>query len=257
MPWRNTRDPYRILVSEIMLQQTQVARVREKYGEFLKMFPTVRALAAAPLGEVLRAWQGLGYNRRAKYLHECAKMVVADYRGRFPNDMAALRKLPGIGLSTVAAIRSFAFGCDEPMIDTNIRRILARVFFRGEPPPDRELFAFARKLIPRGKGRAWNYAMLDVGATVCTARNHSPECPLMKLHGSVGDFVYKKPQKRFHDSDRYWRGRVLRALAERRNLREHAAPKLLGIPAPRTRRIVAGLLNDGLIRRAGASLCLP
>src|SRR3989338_1937241 len=191
MPWRPKSrggdrvnlDPYRILVSEIMLQQTQVDRVRTKYAEFLEKFPDVSALALAPLGAVLRVWSGLGYNRRARYLHECAKKVVHEYGGKFPADFDELNKLPGIGRSTAGALLAFSFGQDTPMIDTNIRRILVRVFFKKNIPTDKELYVFAQQLIPRGKGRMWNYVMLDLGATLCTARNHSGDCPLMKLHG--------------------------------------------------------------------------
>ena len=214
MAWRDTRDPYRILVSEIMLQQTQVERVRTKYAEFVKKFPNVRALARAPLGDVLRVWSGLGYNRRAKFLHECAKRVMDAHAGKFPEDAVALRTLPGIGISTSAALLAFAYDHDVPMIDTNIRRILVRVFFPTRIPSDKELYEFASALIPKGKGRMWNYAMLDVGATRCTARSHAADCPLQKLHGEVNDFVYKTPQKKFAHSDRYYRGRILAQLVE-------------------------------------------
>lgn len=257
MPWRNTRNPYRILVSEMMLQQTQVDRVRKKYDAFLKQFPTIRALARAPLGDVLRAWLGLGYNRRAKFLHECARMVVERHRGNVPRGAAELRELPGIGISTAAAIRAFAFGEDEPMIDTNIRRILARVFFCGMPPPDHELFAFARALIPRGKGRVWNYAMLDLGATVCTARDHSDDCPMRRLHGAVGDFRYKKPQKKFRGSDRYWRGRLLAAVARGERSALGGACSGVTISQQRLRRITEGMIRDGLLVRRGSALTLP
>ncbi len=211
MPWRNTSDPYKILVSEVMLQQTQVDRVRTKYNEFLKKFPNVKALASAPLGDVLRVWSGLGYNRRAKYLHECAKKVVSEYGGKFPRTFSELTTLPGIGMSTAGALLAFSFGEDTPMIDTNIRRILVRVFFK-RIPTDKALYDFASALIPKRKGRAWNYAMLDLGATLCGARNHSALCPLTPLHGKVGDFVYKKPQKKFAGSDRFYRGRILARL---------------------------------------------
>lgn len=257
MPWRNTRDPYRILVSEIMLQQTQVERVREKYGVFLKKFPTIRTLADAALGDVLQVWQGLGYNRRAKYLHECARAVVGKYHGQFPRDERLLRELPGIGISTAAAIRSFAFGFDEPMIDTNVRRILSRVFFGGVAPKDAILFMFAKQLIPRGKGRAWNYAMLDLGATACTARDHSNQCPMQRLHGIVGNFQYKKPQKGFRDSDRYWRGALLAAVARDGSVIAEKFLEDTAIAQDRLQRIVNGMLRDGLLVMSGTRLVLP
>jgi A/G-specific adenine glycosylase len=255
MAWRNTRDPYHILISEIMLQQTQVARVREKYDEFLKKFPTAKKLAKAPLGEVLRVWSGLGYNRRAKYLHECAKKVVSLYAGKFPETYEELVTLPGIGRSTAGALLAFSFDADTPMIDTNIRRILIRVFYTQNLSRsdldiisgDRELYEFAASLIPKGKGRMWNYAMLDLGASYCSARNHSDECPLMSLHGPVTDFVYKKPQKKFKDSRRFYRGQIMKLLTKERTLPVVKLPKLLGKTRKEISPILEGLAKEHLI----------
>jgi len=265
MAWRNTRNPYRILVSEIMLQQTQVERVREKYAAFIRAFPNVRTLANASLGDVLRLWSGLGYNRRAKYLHECAKEVSTQYGGKFPTDIPTLMTLPGIGISTSAALVAFAHGADEPMIDTNIRRVLSRVFFPlnmsrlsldMSPRSDRELFQFAKSLIPKGMGREWNYAMLDIAATQCTARNHRDECPLQDLHGKVGDFVYKKPQKKFAQSDRYYRGRVLAHLAKKKmNIRQ--LESVLDLKTKDLRVLLRKLQAEGLVEVRGQNLQLP
>ena len=275
MPWRNTHDPYRILVSEIMLQQTQVDRVRMKYAEFLAKFPNVSALALAPLGAVLRVWSGLGYNRRARYLHECAKKVVHEYGGKFPADFDELNKLPGIGRSTAGALLAFSFGQDTPMIDTNIRRILVRVFFpkarvvtprtalKHHSPRavlgvgDKELYVFAQSLIPKGKGRMWNYAMLDLGATLCTARNHSADCPLLKLHGAVDDFIYKKPQKKFKDSNRFYRGKIMRLLTEHHALTVSSLAKYLGKTNEEIQVIVAGLRCEGLVTLTRGYVRLP
>ena len=263
MDWRNTRDPYCILVSEIMLQQTQVARVTEKYAEFLNKFPTAKKLAAAPLGDVLTVWSGLGYNRRAKFLHNCAKEVVINYGGKFPVTFESLVKLPGIGISTAGALLAFSFGQDTPMIDTNIRRILVRVFFKKNIPSDKELYAFASSIIPKGKGREWNYAMLDLGATLCTARNHSHhdlECPLSRLHGKVDDFIYKKPQKNFAGSDRFYRGKILKALTEKgsesqleimKQLSEYKGNKIQII------QILERLLKEGMIVKKANKYRLP
>ena len=257
MPWRRTHDPYRILVSEIMLQQTQVDRVRAKYAEFLKVFPTVDVLAAASLGDVLRVWSGLGYNRRAKYLHACAKEVVRVHGGKFPKNEVELKKLPGIGPSTAAALMSFAFRGESPMIDTNIRRILVRIFFGTTIPSDKELYTFATTLIAPGEGRAWNYAMLDVGATLCTARNHSPECPFMKLHGEVRDFVYKKPQTKFLDSRRSYRGKVLRLLAKERIISVRVLHEYIGKKIPEMDEILLDLKKEGLIVFKNGKIALP
>lgn len=273
MPWRNTKDPYYILVSEIMLQQTQVDRVRTKYAEFLEKFPTVEVLSKAPLGEVLRLWSGLGYNRRAKYLHECAKKVVAVHGGKFPKTYDELVLLPGIGMSTVGALLAFSYDHETPMIDTNIRRILTRVFFtptmsrprldivgvkRGfGVPADKELYKFAQTLIPKGKGRMWNYAMLDVGATLCTARNHSSDCPFVKLHGKVCDFVHKKPQKKFTNSRRYFRGQILKHLSQQDSLRVATLPSLLGKTHEEILDILLDLKKEHLIVLHGGRIMLP
>lgn len=257
MPWRKTRNPYRILVSEIMLQQTQVDRVRIKYGDFLKAFPTTEVLAQASLGDVLRVWSGLGYNRRAKYLHECAKAVVSIYGGKFPKDEAELKKLPGIGLSTAAALMSFSFCEDTPMIDTNVRRILSRVFFKTGIPADKELYAFAKTLIPEGKGREWNYAMLDVGATLCTARNHSDECPFKRLHGVVTDFVYKKSQTKFTNSRRFYRGKILQLLAKEKKVSLATLHKFIGKKLPEMTEILRDLKKEGLVTVENGKIVLP
>lgn len=292
MPWRISQalnstgrlDPYRVLVSEIMLQQTGVDRVRGKYQEFLRRFPNVRALATASLGDVLRAWAGLGYNRRAKFLHECAKAIVAEHGGKFPRSMEELMRLPGVGRSTAAGIMAFAWNREEPMIDTNVRRVLVRTFLKyphPSPPPskgegasprkaqlghlmskklpvDRELYTFAKAMIPRGKGRAWNYALLDLAATLCAARNHSDACPLLSLHGPVEDFVYKKPQSTFKDSRRYYRGRILHTLRE---APEGLTLRELERAVPRSHYPIATLMGDlvreGLVVRARARFTLP
>lgn len=257
MPWRCTKDPYRIFVSELMLQQTQVARVRIKYDAFLKKFPTVHALARASLADVLRLWSGLGYNRRAKHLHRCALNVASEHNGKFPDRFDELLKLPGIGISTAAALCSFSFGQDEPMIDTNIRRILSRVFFGGRVMSDKDTLKFGRTVIPKGKGRAWNYAMLDLGATVCTARRHGDACPLDELHGAVGDFAYKKPQARFIGSRRYYRGRILGELLKNGPQTIRTLSRCLDISKRTTSEIVADLHKEQLIDRYRGKIELP
>lgn len=253
MPWRPAYgdpkpfDPYRILVSEIMLQQTQVDRVREKYAAFMKEFPTVRKLAAAPLSQVLGLWSGLGYNRRAKYLHECARIVVCDHGGKFPSTYEELVALPAIGRSTAGALLAFSFGQDTPMIDTNIRRMLVRVFFKEAIPSDKELYEFAMSIIPKGKGRLWNYAMLDIGAALCTARNHSDACPFIPLHGEVEDFVYKKPQAKFKGSNRFYRGRIMKYLLEYGPSTKAKTMKELGFTAITFETALASLLKEKLV----------
>lgn len=251
MAWRETFDPYEILVSEVMLQQTQVDRVRTKYDEFLARFPDVHALAVAPLSEVLTLWSGLGYNRRARYLQDCAKVVVAKYGGVFPQTYEELVALPGIGRSTAGALLAFSFGEETPMIDTNIRRILTRVFFARAktPPSDKELYNFACAIIPRGKGRVWNYALLDIGATLCTARGHHDDCPLVPLHGKVADVMKPRKAETFHGSARFWRGKIMRALIAHGDMSLAALAKEIDLPKEEAAVHVDALSRDGLIHR--------
>jgi A/G-specific adenine glycosylase len=177
LPWRQTRDPYAILVSEIMLQQTQAERVVPKYGQFLARFPTLKALAAAPRDEVIRCWYPLGYNRRAVYLHCLAQEVVAQWNGRLPDDSVKLMRLAGIGPYTARAVACFAFGRQLAAIDTNVKRVLGRVladrFGHAEPTPGQLMIA-ANDALPVGKAAEWNQALMDLGATICSARN--PDC---------------------------------------------------------------------------------
>ncbi|TMB73167.1 MAG: A/G-specific adenine glycosylase, partial [Chloroflexi bacterium] len=173
LPWRRTRDPYAVLVSEVMLQQTQVSRVVPAYRAFLARFPTVRALARASLGDVLRAWRGLGYNRRARDLHRAA----GSSRGRLPTTVDGLDALPGIGAYTAGAVACFAHGRRVAFADTNVRRVLGRVFL-GRVATEREAVAIDRELLPRDAAR-WHHALMDIGALFCRARSpRCDECPL-------------------------------------------------------------------------------
>lgn len=185
LPWRKTRDPYAILVSEVMLQQTQVERVIPKYREFLGRYPTLEALARAPLYEVRRAWYPLGYNIRPVHLRGIARETVARYGGRLPADGARLRRFKGIGPYTAGALLSFAFGQDAPILDTNVRRVLGRVFLgprrtrrlRGQ----KALWSLSAALVPRGKAYDFNQALMDFGATWCTPR--APRCLPCPMRG--------------------------------------------------------------------------
>ncbi len=183
LPWRHTRDPYEILVSEVMLQQTQVKRVLEFYPRFLARYPTAEELAAAPGGEVREAWAGLGYYRRADNLHRTAREVAERHGGRFPATPEELVQLPGIGRYTAGAVASFAFGADAAILDTNAARVLTRVFGAGRDRARRNarLWALAAAAIPPGRGYPFNQGIMDLGATICTARRPAcPRCPVRR-----------------------------------------------------------------------------
>lgn len=183
LPWQQDHDPYRIWVSEVMLQQTQVETVIPYYRRFLERFPDVAALAAAPLDEVLALWSGLGYYARARHLHSAARRIVSEHGGRFPEDFAAIAALPGVGRSTAAAIAVFAYGERQAILDGNARRVLCRVFgiegWPGEPAVTARLWRLAESLLPQRDLPAYTQGLMDLGATVCTrARPRCDVCPM-------------------------------------------------------------------------------
>jgi A/G-specific adenine glycosylase len=184
LPWRGHPDPYAVWVSEIMLQQTRVETVIPYFQHWMERFPTIPALAGASLQDVLATWEGLGYYSRARNLHNAAQVLIIDYGGRLPRDMKALRSLPGIGRYTAGAIASIAFGMDEPTLDSNIRRVLARLFNVEIPARSREgearLWKLAAENLPPGQASDFNQALMDLGATICTPRQPDCDhCPLM------------------------------------------------------------------------------
>ncbi|MEI7445678.1 MAG: A/G-specific adenine glycosylase, partial [Burkholderiales bacterium] len=208
LPWQRTRDPYRIWVSEIMLQQTQVSTVLGYYERFLADFPEVAALAAAPIDAVLRHWSGLGYYSRARNLHAAARAVVEGHGGVFPTDPVALEALPGIGRSTAAAIAAFSCGTAVPILDGNVKRVLCRVFavegFPGDRAVEQRLWAIAGRELPEpGEGRVETYtqALMDLGATVCVrARPRCDACPVAgrceaRAQGRVDALPEPRPAK--------------------------------------------------------------
>ena len=232
LPWRRTRDPYAVLVSEVMLQQTQVARVVPRWEAWIERWPTAAALAAEPLAEVLRAWVGLGYNRRAVRLWEACRVVA---ESGWPDD---LRSLPGVGTYTAAAVGAFAFGHDELPVDTNVARVLARAGAR-----------------PAGHASVLGQALMDLGATVCTAR--APRCGACPLDDCSSRGAVETPPRRsagrgerFEDTDRWARGRVVAALAAGEPLPD-------GLETGRLRRVLSGLKRDGLVVEDASGLRLP
>ena len=193
LPWRRTRDPYRVLVSELMLQQTQVSRVVERWELFLAEFPTIHDVARAPVRRVTDAWQGLGYYARARNLHALARLVSEGDGGALPEDPAALRRLPGIGAYTAGAVASFAYERRAPLVDTNVARVLRRVFApqlpARTPATARVLWQIAEQTLPRSGRHAWthNQALMELGALVCTARvMRCGQCPAASVCGTGG-----------------------------------------------------------------------
>jgi A/G-specific adenine glycosylase len=272
LPWRSTRDPYRILVSEFMLQQTQVDRVIPKYEAFLSRFPDIASLAASTVADVLRMWKGLGYNSRAVRLRQIAADVVGRFGGVLPQEEAALRSLRGVGPYTVAAIRTFAFDCDDAAIDTNVRRVTHRLLHGLEHPPVVAAAALdeqARALVPASKGHDWNSAMMDLGATICTAR--APKCLLCPMQSACSAAPVdaasleraraaharkRSPQQAvpFERTTRYARGRIVDRLRELPPGRRisfldlHADLRSsIGRSPAELRELVAALQRDGLV----------
>jgi A/G-specific adenine glycosylase len=258
LPWRRTRDPWRVLVSELMLQQTQVARVLPRYEAFLRRWPTPAACAASSVGEVVEAWAGLGYNRRAVNLHRCAVVVADEHGGELPEDLAGLLALPGIGPYTARAVLAFAHERDDVgVLDTNAARVLAR--WAGRPLGQAEAQGAADRTVPPGRGWAWNQAMLDLGATVCRARRPRCEaCPVATACAwratgdpaadpAVGSAGVSGGQSRFEGSDRQGRGRLVDAL-RRGPVAPAELAAVLGWPDDdgRAQRVAATLVVDGL-----------
>jgi A/G-specific adenine glycosylase len=270
LPWRRTRDPWAVLVSELMLQQTQVSRVVDRFDDFLARFPAPAAMAAVPLADVLDAWAGLGYYRRARALHAAACSITATHAGRVPDDLAALVSLPGIGAYTARAVLAFAFERDHGVIDTNAARVLSRAF-AGAPLTATVGQRLADSLVPPTRAWAHNQSMLDLGATVCTAR--APRCDACPLAtGCIWHTAGRpdpdparttagtsRPQPRFEGSDRQLRGRVLTALRSGDVLRTELS-EVTGIDDEQRRdAITAALVAEGLAEwyRDGHALRSP
>ena len=266
LPWRLTRDPYAVLVSEVMLQQTQVERVRPYYEAWMERWPTVTALARAPVAEVIRHWAGLGYNRRAVNLHRAAQAVAAR-DSLLPESESELRALPGIGAYTAAAIACFAGGQRSLPLDTNVGRVIARACLgaaSNRAVPASELEATGRALLPARNARDHGLALMDLGATVCTARAPRCEaCPLRRqcawlAIGSPADATAAKPAPRFETTARFARGRIVDLLrdGQPRTVVAIAA----GLPAAHRDRVpdyLAALARDGLAVEEGGAWTLP
>jgi len=258
LPWRHTRDPWAVLVSEVMLQQTQVPRVMPKWHAFLDAFPTPAACAAAPLGDVLRLWQGLGYPRRARNLHAAAA-ALSEF-GEFPRTLDGLLALPGVGQYTARAVLVFAFEADAAVVDTNIARIYARGI--GRRLTAAQVQAAADAAVPPEESWAWNQCLMDLGATVCRPLPLCGECPVVATcawHGvgpdpAIGSAGVSRTQSRFEGSERQARGRLMKALSERSVAAADAA-EVMGHPA--APRLIEALCAEGLVTLDDGWLRLP
>ena len=246
MPWRHTTDPYHILVSEIMLQQTQVERVTLKYPVFIAEFPDFATLAGAPLAVILRVWQGMGYNRRAIALQKCALRVTDEYGGILPHDVETLATFPGIGRATASSIAAFAFNQPVTFIETNIRRVFIHHFFRDrDAVSDDEILPLVEQALYRENPRVWYWALMDLGASL---KKSVPNPNRRSVH-------YTR-QSAFEGSDRRIRGLVLKLLVSRGKMTPAAIVRELGEDRDRVLKILAGLEGEGFIRKAGRSLAL-
>ena len=256
LPWRQTRDPWLVLVSEVMLQQTQVDRVRPHFVAFAQRWPTPQSCAQASLAEVLSAWQGLGYPRRARNLWRAAGVITEQHGGGVPDGLDDLLALPGVGPYTARAVQAFAFGADVGVVDTNVGRILARWTGRRLSPAEAQ--RIADDAVPAGEGWSWNQAMMDLGARVCTKRDPQcdacPVCDWCAWTGSDAPDPAERSagtstrQPRFEGSDRQARGRLLAALSSAHLERDQAAAAMgLEHDLQRTERLVADLIAEGLI----------
>jgi A/G-specific adenine glycosylase len=257
MPWIGDDRPWAVLVSEVMLQQTQTSRVIERWREFLERFPTPSDCADAPLSEILALWQGLGYPRRAKSLHDAARVIRDDFAGLVPSDLAELRSLPGIGDYTAAAVASFAFGRRVAVLDTNVGRVLARAVANRRLART-EAQSLAQALLPRAGSATFNQAMLDLGAQFCRAVPRCDVCPVVShchWRREGGDdpapksAAVSRAQSAFAGSNRELRGRVMRVLITAPATRGQLNSVMNEVEADRRGEILAGLLRDGLIAK--------
>ncbi len=267
LPWRETRDPWVIMVSELMLQQTQVARVLERLPRFIERFPAPVACAQSSAGEVIDEWKGLGYNRRALNLHRAATIITDEHGGVVPSDLSALLALPGIGRYTARAVRVFAFELDDGVLDTNVGRVLARLGGRSLKPAEAQRLADA--LVPAGESWAWNQAVMEVGALCCRPRPRCDDCPLANAcrwhragrplpDPSTNSAAVSKGQTRFEGSDRQGRGRLIDALRQGPVAGDDLAA-VMGWPndAARAEAVANSVIGEGLAVVCDGVLRLP
>jgi A/G-specific adenine glycosylase len=263
LPWLNYPQPWAVLVSEVMLQQTSTSRVIEPWTRFLKKFPTAESCARATLAEVLVAWSGLGYPRRAKSLHEAARIIRDHFHGEVPRDVDELRTLPGVGEYTSHAVASFAFGQHVAVLDTNVGRVLSRALV-NQPLRMSTARELAQALLPKSDAATFNQAMLDLGAQFCRATPRCNECPLASSCAWRRDggpdpaplsAGVSRPQAPFAGSNRQLRGRVMRALHDGPRAKARLVRDLAVAPA-RAEVVLDSLVRDGLVTKVARSYSL-
>ena len=267
MPWRETQDPWHVLVSEVMLQQTHVPRVLPRFERFVELFPTPRACAAAPLADMLVEWQGMGYPRRCKNLQLAAQMMVDRFDGEVPQTLNELLELPGVGPYTARAVLTFAFDADVAVVDTNVARVLARI--SGKVLNARASQEMADAWLPVGFSRDWNQVMMDFGATVCTARKaHCEGCPVFaqcvwkggvdnEMDPAKTSAFTSKPQAKFAGSDRQARGKLMKALTVSGVSQERLVAVMEIADAERALRLAQALVKEGLVEYSSQVYQLP
>jgi A/G-specific adenine glycosylase len=260
-PWRRDPDPYRVLVSEVMLQQTQATRVALVFDAFVQRFPDVRTLARASRADVLRAWGSLGYNRRAVALHRAAQVIMARFGGRVPADPSELSTLPGVGPYTAAAVASLGYGAAVPAVDVNVGRVIGRVRLGRDGATRADVEAAASRSIDRDDPAAWNQALMDLGREVCRPRPRCDECPLRascrfrRVAASPAPPARRQPA--FEGSFRQVRGAVLRVLRDRGSARVDAIAAESGLPPGRVADAVRALASEGLVEELHGEARLP
>lgn len=265
LPWRRTRNPWFVLVAEVMLQQTQIDRVLLKWPAFLEEFPTATSCALASTSEVVKQWEGMGFNRRAVLLHQAAKSIKDNHGGEVPVELDELLLLPGVGPYTARAILAFAYEQDSAVVDTNVGRVLAR--WTGRRLKSAEAQELADRSVPLGEGWAWNQAVLDFGSMVCRSKN--PKCEECPIHRSCswqgigvdpakGSAGVSGTQSRFEGSDRQGRGKLVAAL-RKKPIKKSELAEIMGWPLDpkRAERVASTVISDGLATSEGDTLSLP
>jgi len=258
LPWRKTHDPYKILVSEVMLQQTQVPRVIPKYVVFIKRYPTAASFAKAPTADILRLWSGLGYNRRAIYLKRATEIIADEWHNQWPRTIGELQKLPGVGLYTAGAILSFAFNKDVPLADVNMERVIGRIFVGPVWPKlsQKQLLAVIAQVLPKNKSRLFPHAVMDLGAALNANDDFlaiwRKEFPALFIREPKTE----NRQPKWQGSNRQIRGAVLKSLQGGTKSTQDLSMEL-SVSLSRLNELVSALASDGLVKKVGQKVALP